>query len=168
MDGGWIEMARKQKAGAGGKLNTTRRNLVLALAVLSAGITTGLVFYMSDPSQKPVYADAGDAALVALGGTIYEANCASCHGGNLEGQPNWRYRQADGRLPAPPHDETGHTWHHPDQQLFDVIKFGGPAGMPGFSESLTDRQIVAALAYIKSRWPVTIRRRQDIITRPNR
>ena len=30
----------------------------------------------------------------------------------------------DGRLPAPPHDESGHTWHHPDAQLFAITKYG--------------------------------------------
>jgi len=42
----------------------------------------------------------------------YQELCASCHGVNLEGQPNWREYKADGSLPAPPHDEAGHTWHH--------------------------------------------------------
>ena len=41
----------------------------------------------------------------------YQEYCASCHGVNLEGQANWRSRNQDGTLPAPPHDETGHTWH---------------------------------------------------------
>jgi hypothetical protein len=45
-------------------------------------------------------------------------------GANLEGQPNWKERQANGRLPAPPHDASGHTWHHPDAQLFGITKQG--------------------------------------------
>ena len=84
---------------------------------------------------------------------------AACHGVRLEGQPNWRSQLANGSLPAPPHDETGHTWHHPDQLLFDITKHGGaknaPAGfvsgMPAFGGKLADRDIWAALAYIKSR-----------------
>ena len=31
-----------------------------------------------------------DPVIVALGASVYEANCASCHGANLEGQANWR------------------------------------------------------------------------------
>ena len=27
-------------------------------------------------------------------------------------------------LPAPPHNETGHTWHHPDEMLFAITKYG--------------------------------------------
>ncbi|MCW5719495.1 MAG: cytochrome c, partial [Bauldia sp.] len=58
------------------------------------------------------------AADLRAGQTLYLANCASCHGVDLEGQPNWQTPLADGRFPAPPHDETGHTWHHSDAQLF--------------------------------------------------
>ena len=105
-------------------------------------------------------ADPNDAAQVALGEVVYRDNCAECHGGALEGQPNWKSRLPDGTMPAPPHDDTGHTWHHPDQQLFDYTKLGGggvvPApfksAMPGFGDSLSDEEIWAVLAFIKSRW----------------
>ena len=88
-------------------------------------------------------------------------NCASCHGRNLEGQLEWKSRNPSGRMPAPPHDDTGHTWHHPDDVLFGITKGGvappyGPPGyqsdMPAFGATLTDRQIWDVLAYIKSRW----------------
>ncbi|MCY4361382.1 MAG: c-type cytochrome, partial [Gammaproteobacteria bacterium] len=46
---------------------------------------------------------------VSAGQTLYQEQCAACHGANLEGQPNWRSANDDGTLPAPPHDETGHT-----------------------------------------------------------
>ena len=64
-----------------------------------------------------------DGKLVALGQQIYAEQCAACHGDNLEGQANWQSRHEDGRLPAPPHDETGHTWHHADELLFGLAKF---------------------------------------------
>jgi mono/diheme cytochrome c family protein len=75
---------------------------------------------------------------------------------------------ANGRLPAPPHDASGHTWHHSDAVLFGITKHGlgpyAPAGyesdMPAFADVLSDDQIAAALAYIKSRWPAEIRARQ--------
>ena len=80
----------------------------------------------------------------------------------LEGQPNWRSRLPNGRLPAPPHDETGHTWHHPDAVLFGDHKYGLVPGnsappdyesdMPTFSDVLSDDEIWAVLAYIKSHW----------------
>lgn len=145
--------------------------VVATVSIATIGVIAAA--YLGAFRSGPVvtHADATDGALVALGQTVYKAQCASCHGGDLQGQPNWRSRLPDGRLPAPPHDETGHTWHHPDQQLFDTTKFGGaknaPAGfisgMPGFGEQLSDREIWAALAYIKSRWPAPVQRRQAMI-----
>jgi mono/diheme cytochrome c family protein len=112
--------------------------------------------------------DHTDAAQVARGRALYEQHCASCHGRNLEGQPDWQSRNAQGRLPAAPHDETGHTWHHDDLVLFEVTKYGmtkhAPAGyesdMLAFGGTLSDQDIVAVLAYIKSRWPEDIHRKR--------
>ncbi|AWB35657.1 hypothetical protein DBV39_05490 [Orrella marina] len=97
------------------------------------------------------------------GKILYEQYCASCHGVNLEGQPRWRDRMSNGRLPAPPHDVTGHTWHHPDAELRSLIRDGlvpgitAPPGyesdMPAYGEILTDEQIDLILAYIKGFWP---------------
>ena len=101
---------------------------------------------------------------IAQGEALYAQNGAACHGANLEGQTEWRTPDADGRLPAPPHDETGHTWHHPDRILFQYTKLGGrealaqqgvefDSGMPAFDDVLTDREIWNILAYIQSTWP---------------
>jgi mono/diheme cytochrome c family protein len=121
-------------------------------------------------------ADPFDKGQVARGLQVYVENCASCHGKELEGQPDWRIRKPDGKLPAPPHDQTGHTWHHPDGTLFEIIKYGlvpphAPDGylsdMPKWGGTLTDEDIWAVLAYIKSRWPEEIQKfQQDINTRP--
>ena len=102
-----------------------------------------------------------DAALVAEGEAIYEAECAACHGANLEGQADWQVRLENGRLPAPPHDRTGHTWHHPDQILVAITALGTAAlvggnyesDMIGFSDRLSEAEIIAVLSYIKSTWP---------------
>ncbi len=106
------------------------------------------------------------------GRQLYAEHCASCHGARLEGQPNWRQAGADGVFPAPPHDATGHTWHHDDQFLFDYTKLGGEAlfaargitgarsGMPGFADQMTDDGIWDVLAYIRSTWPERIRQVQ--------
>ncbi|NVO54325.1 cytochrome c [Rhodobacteraceae bacterium B1Z28] len=99
------------------------------------------------------------------GQTLYAEQCASCHGVNLEGQPDWQTPDDNGILPAPPHDETGHTWHHDNQLLFEYTRLGGEAaltargvdgfasGMPGFGDPLTDDDIWDILAYIRSTWP---------------
>ena len=117
------------------------------------------------PAQEPARgADASNGSLVSQGELLYEQQCAACHGINLEGQPNWRQRNDDGTLPAPPHDSTGHTWHHPDQMLFDITKYGTTAfvgedyksTMMGFGDKLEDEEIWAVLSYIKSRWPERI------------
>lgn len=124
---------------------------------------------ISCESQHPS-ADASNAVLVGQGKEIYINHCARCHGNNLEGEPNWQIRKPDGKLPAPPHNESGHTWHHPDRMLFGIVKQGltppyAPANylsdMPSFSGTLTDEQIWAVLAYIKSTWPEQARAVQE-------
>jgi len=99
------------------------------------------------------------------GQSLYAEHCASCHGANLEGQPDWRMPNENGVLPAPPHDETGHTWHHDNQLLFEYTQLGGEealaargvtgfaSGMPEFGGALTDDDIWDILAYIRSTWP---------------
>jgi mono/diheme cytochrome c family protein len=115
----------------------------------------------------PHAAPAGDPV---SGKLVYDRHCASCHGANLEGQPNWQKRRPNGRLPAPPHDASGHTWHHSDAALFTMVKDGLAAlvpgyesDMPAFAGTLDDRQIRDVLAYIKSRWPPAIAARQKQI-----
>jgi mono/diheme cytochrome c family protein len=102
-----------------------------------------------------------DPETIKLGARLYAEHCAACHGAKLEGQPNWQRRLPNGRLPAPPHDESGHTWHHPDEVLFGITKHGlvppyAPkdyeSDMPAFSGKLSDREIRAVLEYIKSHW----------------
>lgn len=97
-----------------------------------------------------------DPALVADGSLLYGEHCAACHGAALEGKPDWKTIQADGSYPAPPHDSTGHTWHHPDELLLDIIANGGDVSlgstMPAFSEQLNELQVRAILEYIKSYW----------------
>lgn len=115
---------------------------------------------------------ANDPEVLALGRAVYVQHCAVCHGARLEGQPNWRVRDAAGLLPAPPHDASGHTWHHPDAVLFNITKYGVakaaslkdyPSAMPAFEGSLTDAQIVAVLSWIKAQWPEEIRRQQEAV-----
>ncbi len=148
-----------------------RRNLILAISIGAIALAAALIFFVFRSDQVGnVHSGANlrDPAVVALGREVYANNCASCHGENLEGQPDWRRRQPDGRLPAPPHDDTGHTWHHLDVDLFRITKNGvqdivGPdykTDMPVFKEILTDDEIWAAIAFIKSKWSERIRLRQ--------
>lgn len=122
-------------------------------------------------------ADSENADQVTLGKTIYVQHCAVCHGDRLQGQPNWRERKPDGKLPAPPHDDTGHTWHHPDEHLFRITKLGvkpplAPKGyesdMPAFSDTLTDEENWAVLSFIKSTWSTRERAYQKRIDKAYR
>ncbi|MDD9878571.1 MAG: cytochrome c [Magnetovibrio sp.] len=120
-------------------------------------------------------ADAANPKQVKRGALVYRDHCASCHGAKLEGEPNWRQRNEDGTLPAPPHDATGHTWHHGDDQLFSYTKKGGKAmagpsfksNMPAFEGVLSDSDIWSVLAFIKSRWPDGVQRRQATLNKSN-
>lgn len=147
-----------------------RYGLTVALAVpVLAAIAVGGLYLAREGGDE----GAMDPTRLALGRQLYERHCASCHGVELEGQPNWQERRADGKLPAPPHDASGHTWHHPDQQLFAITKhglapFAGPdyqTDMPAFGDVLSDDEIRAVLDYIKSRWPEEVRARQAESTR---
>lgn len=122
------------------------------------------------PPPSPYQLRPGDAEVVALGRRVYATHCAACHGARLEGQPHWRIRDAAGRLPAPPHDASGHTWHHPDEVLFRITRFGVAkaanlkdydSAMPAYEGVLTDAEIVAVLSWIKSQWPADVRRMHD-------
>ena len=154
------------------KLHRSTKIIVAAAAISVAGMTAYLSF--RDADELTLRPD--DETYVALGQALYVSRCASCHGQKLEGQPGWRERHPDGLLPAPPHDATGHSWHHPDEVLFQLTKFGvqpfaGPdyrSAMPAFQHTLSDEDILAILSYIKSTWPPEIRRRQDAINRASR
>ncbi len=154
-----------------------RRRLILAVALGALLIIVGAVLVWRfagapGPEATDPEATGGGAARLALGKLVYDARCAACHGANLEGQPDWRRRLPGGELPAPPHDASGHTWHHPDQWLFDITKHGtlrfAPPGyksaMLGFADVLSDAEITAVLAHIKAAWPPEIRARQADIT----
>ncbi|MFW8634993.1 c-type cytochrome [Cribrihabitans pelagius] len=143
--------------------------LFAAGAVVLAG---GVYFWTAERgAQAAGLLPYQDPAAVEEGRKVYAEYCASCHGASLEGEPDWRQRDAGGYLPAPPHDETGHTWHHADSQLLAITKFGVEAlagagyrsRMGGYEELLSDAQMLAALAYIKSRWPADIIRRHNEI-----
>ncbi len=144
----------------------------------TAATLFGLALFLA-MSVNEAYADIlrpNDPITTALGGQLYAKHCAECHGAKLEGQPNWQERQSNGRLPAPPHDASGHTWHHADAVLITLTK-DGPAtmaggdyesDMTGYKDILSDNEIIAVLSYIKSIWPAEIRKTHDRINARHR
>ena len=129
-----------------------------AVIFAASGVLLALGAALILPSL-PGGADQG----IANGAALYAQNCASCHGANLAGQADWQKQKSDGTYPAPPHDESGHTWHHGDAMLTEYITIGGQAaldkmgvafksGMPAFGTTLKPDQIADILLYLKSTW----------------
>ena len=61
----------------------------------------------------------------------------------------------DSSYPPPPHDSPGHTWHHPDRVLIEIIRDGSDfpqSRMPTFGDKLTDDDIEAILEFFKDNW----------------
>ena len=152
-----------------------------AVPIIFVLFVLGSVFYFA-PSlffDKPLRADISlkpdDQDLVDLGKLVYKNNCASCHGVNLEGQERWREPDAAGYMPAQPHDESGHTWHHSDEYLFLMTKYGleeiigqeYPNNMPAYKDILSDEDILDSMSFITSTWSREITLQHDKINALN-
>lgn len=134
--------------------------------LLGAALAGGLMWLTACSEPWPEQGIAPDhPAKLAIGEEIYSMHCAGCHGQRLEGQPDWRTRGPNGRLPAPPHDASGHTWHHEDELLIAIVRDGmvpphAPEGyqsdMPAYGQILSEDEIRAVLAWIMSTWPEEI------------
>ena len=141
-----------------------KRNYIFVVAFIFFGVITGNAAAHHERKDISIVLGYLEGSTVQLGSVLYDEQCASCHGQNLEGQPNWHKRDQDGYLPAPPHDETGHTWHHTDKDLFEMTKYGIRAfagegyktRMPIYKDILSDSEILAVLSFIKSGWPAEV------------
>jgi mono/diheme cytochrome c family protein len=129
--------------------------LVVALGLAACSRQTAASASPSIPPYQTL-----DAAQVERGQVLYQQACAACHGANAEGAATWPTRGPDGLEPAPPHDDRGHTWHHPDRVLYEAIHDGmrdplkpdSPLRMPAFGDKLSDADIQALVEYFKSLW----------------
>ncbi|WP_199709429.1 c-type cytochrome [Rhodophyticola porphyridii] len=138
--------------------------VIVGVMLLSIPLAAWLVLVEPTAEAGPGLLEWRNAEVVDRGAALYAETCAVCHGIGLEGERDWQIRGEDGLMPAPPHDETGHTWHHPDEMLFAITKYGSEAvigngyqsNMIGFGEVLSDEEILAVLAYIKSTWPENV------------
>jgi mono/diheme cytochrome c family protein len=129
------------------------------LGVLAGMVPASLI--LAAALLRPALWPSSAEAEIAAGARLYQKNCASCHGAHLEGQPHWWEVGADGYLPAPPHDASGHSWQHSDAELHELIadslKNIAPPDyrtrMPAFADALSPAEIDAVIAFIKSTWP---------------
>lgn len=136
------------------------RVAALLLIALPIGIAAWLTLGRSSSSGPDSDSLGADRARVAQGAALYATNCATCHGAKGEGQANWKTSNPDGTYPPPPHDASGHTWHHPDGLLFRIVRDGGAmfdsggfkSGMPAWGERLSDDEIRAVITYLKTLW----------------
>jgi mono/diheme cytochrome c family protein len=124
----------------------------LVASILAVSAASTLTWTLSSARKS--------SAEVELGRALYAEHCASCHGANLEGEPDWQSPKPNGRMPAPPHDASGHTWHHADRILHQITKRGMSAVVPNYESDmrafegvLRDEEINAILAFIKGTWP---------------
>jgi mono/diheme cytochrome c family protein len=97
--------------------------------------------------------------------TLYQQNCSNCHGVYMQGAKNWMSeKDNDGMNLPPPLNGTGHTWHHSEDLLFNIIKYGGyyydekyEGKMLGFENNLSDDEIYSIISYIYNSWPNEIK-----------
>jgi mono/diheme cytochrome c family protein len=138
--------------------------ILIALVLVGAGVAAFILH-----ARKPAKPDLAHAA------QLYVANCAGCHGDKMQGQPDWRRLNAQGRLPAPPLDGTGHAWRHSDAELLHIMRFSvldqaGPdykTDMPAFDGKLSGDDLKGLVAFIRNSWPPGVQAAQSFLN-PNR
>ena len=118
----------------------------LGLAACSSAASPATTFSPSATQEvsPTISLEQGSNQFIARGAQLYAASCQVCHG------------DQDGRgvtSGASTHNQTGHTWHHPDAQLKDWILNGKfPGAMPSFTGVLTEEEVDTILSHIKSWW----------------
>lgn len=124
----------------------------MGMVLLSAALLAACKPSTPTAPVRPVV----DPALLARGARLFQENCATCHGANAQGAPNWQQRGADGKYPAPPLNGTGHDWHHPLAALKATVRNGTlmiGGSMPPWRDKLSDADIEATIAWLQSLWP---------------
>ncbi|MEX2532910.1 MAG: cytochrome c [Nitriliruptoraceae bacterium] len=133
-------------------MKSSRRHVrVLAVAATIAIVVAACGGFNPDPE------------VIARGERLYAASCVRCHGGPTGGQIS--------DIP-PRHNAQGHTWHHGDCLLADIVLDGlpprqGATGnevMPAFRGKLTDAEIEAILTYVTTWWTDEQRASQAQVT----
>ena len=131
----------------------------VAVSILIAiFLAASKIYYDRSQVDRLVFIDKTSQAQNSLGKELYQANCAFCHGDELQGQPHWDKTYIEGKRPAPPLNASGNIALLSNRELFEITKYGGqpfaPPGyineMPAFEMLLKDSQIWAILACLRA------------------
>ena len=153
---------------------------ILIFVIGFAAIIVSLLYFLNPNNKEEndnieitnIEIDEKLISQINLGKSLYVTHCASCHGENLQGQPNWSTKKdKDGHNLSPALNGSGHTWHHSQDQLFSIIRYGFKIynenydGKMQGNEKLNDDDIWSILAYMKSVWPESIQKKYDTISK---
>jgi len=116
------------------------------------------IYYDRSQVDRLVFIDKTSRAQNSLGKELYQANCAFCHGDELQGQLHWDKKYIEGKRPAPPLNASGNIALLSNRELFEITKYGGQPfapphyinEMPAFEMLLKDSQIWAILAFLRA------------------
>ncbi len=152
-----------------GFLSDGRRRFTLIAAVVAIVVTAAVMLIERRLASTATDADAARPAQVALGRVLYRQHCAYCHGSDREGHEDWRPDTPVASGLGPALDERSPSVDRSDREVFERVKFGGQpflppstrSHMPAFEFNLTDAQIWALVAYLKSRWPEEVLARHE-------
>ncbi|MHB8347514.1 MAG: c-type cytochrome [Acidiferrobacterales bacterium] len=144
--------------------------IVIAAAILSVAACKREITQPASRAagQDSVSSQSGSfsSGQIALGGRLFQADCAPCHGAQAQGHPGW---QAPGgglfTAAAPPLNGTGNVWKRSRAQLIATIVQGarlpdGTRVMPAWKQRLSPSEIRYIVAWFQSLWPPSIYRRR--------
>jgi cbb3-type cytochrome c oxidase subunit III len=117
---------------------------------MNNGLKLKVLFFLTAIISSSYALAAGGApnplakAPAADGAALYGAKCSTCHGKDGSGIPNWRSKGQP--------DFTDAKWQksRTDAQIADVTKNGKGKFMPAFKAKLSDEEITAVVAKIRS------------------
>jgi mono/diheme cytochrome c family protein len=138
-----------------------------AMAVYLKGIAEA----SSPPRASSALPNTESSLLISLGKTVYDKNCASCHGTQGEGKPpHW-----------PPLANNQSIEMQSAVNPIRMVLNGGyppgtkgnpmPYGMPPFAGLLSDNEVAAVVSYIRTAWgnrgtPVSAREANELRSAP--
>ena len=131
---------------------TKIQGCAVALLLTALGFPACAIYAPKSPDIPPtaisVMGQEVSPEMIARGAELYAANCQACHGGATGGTLK--------DIP-PPHNANGHTWHHADQQIMNMVLNGisfslEEQKMPSFQGALVEEEVEDISAYMKTWW----------------